>query len=217
MTFLLVSPELVAAAASDVAGIGLTVSAANSVAAQATTGLVSAAADEVSRAIAVLFSGHAVGYQELAVQAAAVHGQFVQALAAGGVGYATAEALNVGPLQPLLDLINAPTQQLLGRPLIGDGANAAPGSGQAGGLGGLLWGNGGHGGSGAAGQPGGRGGDAGLIGAGVLGAPGAPVRPAGPAGPEGGYTVPVGQAALVATVRRREVSVGPVGPAGCRR
>ncbi|OPE45113.1 hypothetical protein BV508_30595, partial [Mycobacterium intermedium] len=138
MTFLLVSPELVAAAASDVAGIGLSVSAANAVAARSTTGLVSAAADEVSRAVAVLFSGYGVGYQELAVQAAAVHGQFVQALAAGGVGYATAESLNVGPLQPLLDLINAPTQQLLGRPLIGDGANAAPGSGQAGGLGGLL-------------------------------------------------------------------------------
>ncbi|ORA86173.1 PE family protein, partial [Mycobacterium intermedium] len=53
MTFLLVSPELVAAAASDVAGIGLSVSAANAVAARSTTGLVSAAADEVSRAVAV--------------------------------------------------------------------------------------------------------------------------------------------------------------------
>ncbi|WP_415624221.1 PE family protein, partial [Mycobacterium intermedium] len=60
MTFLLVSPELVAAAASDVAGIGLSVSAANAVAARSTTGLVSAAADEVSRAVAVLFSGYGV-------------------------------------------------------------------------------------------------------------------------------------------------------------
>src|ERR1043165_7740426 len=49
------------------------------------------------------------------------------------------------------DLINAPTQLLLGRPLIGNGANGAAGTGQAGGAGGILWGNGGTGGSGAVG------------------------------------------------------------------
>ncbi|WP_156781333.1 PE family protein, partial [Mycobacterium gordonae] len=128
MTFMVVSPEMVAAAASDVAGIGSTISAANAAAAQSTTGLVSAAADEVSHAIAALFSGHAVGYQEFAGQAAVLHEQFVHTLSAGAASYATAEALNVGPLQPVLDLINLPTQALLGRPLIGNGTDGAPGT-----------------------------------------------------------------------------------------
>ena len=66
--------------------------------------------------------------------------------------------------QNVLNAINAPTEALLGRPLIGNGANAAPGTGQNGGAGGLLLGNGGNGGSGAANQSGGRGGAAGLIG-----------------------------------------------------
>ncbi|WP_415624154.1 PE family protein, partial [Mycobacterium intermedium] len=66
MAFVVIAPELVAAAASDVAGIGSAIATANAVAARSTTGLVSAAADEVSRAVAVLFSGYGVGYQELA-------------------------------------------------------------------------------------------------------------------------------------------------------
>ena len=37
-------------------------------------------------------------------------------------------------------MINAPTDLLLGTPLIGKGTNGAPGTGQAGGPGGLLWG-----------------------------------------------------------------------------
>ncbi|MGB9222848.1 MAG: PGRS repeat-containing protein, partial [Mycobacterium sp.] len=58
-------------------------------------------------------------------------------------------------------MLNAPFQVALGRPLIGNGANAAPGSGQNGGAGGLLFGDGGAGGSGAVGQHGGNGGAAG--------------------------------------------------------
>ncbi|MEK1114744.1 PE family protein, partial [Mycobacterium ulcerans] len=65
--------------------------------------------------------------------------------------------------QALLDLINAPTQALLDRPLIGNGANGAAGTGANGGDGGILFGNGGAGGSGAVnglgtGQAGGNGG-----------------------------------------------------------
>lgn len=48
-------------------------------------------------------------------------------------------------MQAVLDVVNGPTQLLLGRPLIGDGANGGPG--QNGGDGGLLYGNGGNGGS----------------------------------------------------------------------
>ncbi|MGV7835604.1 PE family protein, partial [Mycobacterium kansasii] len=88
------------------------------------------------------FNGHGQSYQALSVQAEAFHQQFVQTLAAGAGQYAAAEAAAVSPLGPLLDLINAPFVAALGRPLIGNGANAAPGSGKDGGAGGILWGNG---------------------------------------------------------------------------
>ena len=49
------------------------------------------------------------------------------------------EAASADPLQRLeqdqLAVINEPFQTVLGRPLIGNGANAAPGSGQNGGAG----------------------------------------------------------------------------------
>ena len=126
MAFVLVSPEMMAAAATDVAGIGSTITAANAAAALPTTGVASAAADEVSTAIAALFSQHAVGFQEVAGQAAAFHAQFVQALNAGADAYVRAEAANVE--QTLLGAVNAPTQAMMGRPLIGNGTNGAPGS-----------------------------------------------------------------------------------------
>ncbi len=73
--------------------------------------------------------------------------------------------------------MNAPTQTLLGRPLVGDGADGASGPvGQPGGDGGILWGNGGNGGdSTSPGVAGGAGGSAGLIG---NGGRAATVRPA---------------------------------------
>ncbi|VAZ86174.1 PE-PGRS family protein PE_PGRS61 [Mycobacterium persicum] len=43
-------------------------------------------------------------------------------------------------------MINAPTQAVLGRPLIGNGANGAPETGQNGAPGSILLGNGGAGG-----------------------------------------------------------------------
>ena len=47
--------------------------------------------------------------------------------------------------QDVLHTINAPSQALTGRPLIGNGANGAPGTGANGGDGGWLIGNGGNG------------------------------------------------------------------------
>ncbi|KAA1248616.1 PE family protein, partial [Mycobacterium simiae] len=121
------------AVASDVAGIGSAISTANAAAAASTTGLAAAAADEVSAAIAALFSSHAHEYQVLSAQAAAFHEQMVRALTANAGTYAAAEAANVE--QFLLNAVNAPTQALFGRPLIGNGTNGAPGSGQNGGAG----------------------------------------------------------------------------------
>jgi hypothetical protein len=89
--------------------------------------------------------------QAFNAQASAFHDQFVRLMNGAGGAYAVAEAANASPLQALeqdvLGAINAPTQTLLGRPLIGNGADgtAASPNGQPGGL---LYGNGGNGGDG---------------------------------------------------------------------
>ncbi|CKW46497.1 PE-PGRS family protein [Mycobacterium tuberculosis] len=162
MSLVIVAPETVAAAALDVARIGSSIGAANAAAAGSTTSVLAAGADEVSAAIATLFGSHAREYQAISTQVAAFHDRFAQTLSAAVGSYVSAEATNAAPLATLehnvLNALNAPTQALLGRPLIGDGAAGAPGTGQAGGAGGILWGNGGAGGSGAPGQVGGAGG-----------------------------------------------------------
>ncbi|WP_261859697.1 PE family protein, partial [Mycobacterium marinum] len=182
MSYVTAAPEALAAAAGDLTGIGEALRAATAAAAPSTTSLVAAAGDEVSTAIATLFSEHAQSYQALSAQMAAFHDRFMNALAGAGGSYASAEAANATPLQTieqdLLGAVNAPTQVLFGRGLIGDGANGtAPG--QAGGAGGLLIGNGGNGAPGAVGQAGGAGGAAGLLGNGGTGG-------AGGAGANGG-------------------------------
>ena len=141
MSFVMAAPELMASAASDLAGIASRISEAN-VAAAATAAVLPAAGDEVSVAIASLFSGHAQAYQALTAQAATFHQQFLQALSRAGIAYAAAEAANASVVQTVqidaLSAVNAPTEALLGRPLIGNGTNGAPGSGQNGGSGGLF-------------------------------------------------------------------------------
>jgi hypothetical protein len=137
MSYLIAAPEMMAAAARDFANIGSTLSDANAAAAASTTGVLAAAEDEVSAAIAALFSAHGQGFQALSAQAAAFNDQFVQALTAGAGSYAGAEAANVAAFtanpaqsieQDLLNAINGPSLALTGRPLIGNGANGAPGS-----------------------------------------------------------------------------------------
>ncbi|CKM83674.1 PE-PGRS family protein [Mycobacterium tuberculosis] len=172
MSFVIAVPEALTMAASDLANIGSTINAANAAAALPTTGVVAAAADEVSAAVAALFGSYAQSYQAFGAQLSAFHAQFVQSLTNGARSYVVAEATSAAPLQDLLGVVNAPAQALLGRPLIGNGANGADGPGAPGGPGGLLLGNGGNGGSGAPGQPGGAGGDAGLIGNGGTGGKG---------------------------------------------
>jgi hypothetical protein len=115
----------------------------------------------------------------------------VQALSGAGASYAGAEAANASPLQTLeqdvLAVINAPTNALLGRPLIGDGANGTAAH-PNGGAGGLLVGNGGNGFSQASnpGVAGGAGGAAGFFGNGGIGGAGG-AGAAGGAGGTGGY------------------------------
>ncbi|AMC72725.1 PE-PGRS family protein PE_PGRS28 [Mycobacterium tuberculosis] len=229
MSLVIVTPETVAAAASDVARIGSSIGVANSAAAGSTTSVLAAGADEVSAAIATLFGSHAREYQAISTQVAAFHDRFAQTLSAAVGSYVSAEATNAAPLATLehnvLNALNAPTQALLGRPLIGDGAAGAPGTGQAGGAGGILWGAGG---SGAPGQVGGAGGAAGLFGTGGAGGAGgagaaggagvaaagcwAMVESAGPAG----RACWAGQPAGPAATPDCSGSAEPAGPAARR-
>jgi hypothetical protein len=184
-----VAPQLLASAAANLESIGAALTAGNIAAAVPTTALAAAAADEVSGAVAALFTLYANEYQVFSAQAGAFHQQFAQALTSAAGSYLAAEAANARPLQVLgqdvLGVINAPTELLLGRPLIGDGANGGPG--QPGRAGGLLYGNGGAGGAGTAdGMVGGAGGPAGLIGNGGAGGAGGATADGG-AGGRGGW------------------------------
>jgi hypothetical protein len=98
MSFVIAAPEIMTAAATDLATIGSNVSTAHMAAEPPTVALVPAAADEVSTSIAHLFSQHAQGYQALAAKAAAFHEQFVQHLSASVRSYAAAEAANASSL-----------------------------------------------------------------------------------------------------------------------
>ena len=155
MSYVIAAPEELVSAASNLAGVGTTLNTAHAAAAAQTTRVLAAGGDEVSAAIASLFSGHAQEFQALSARAAAFHDQFVQAMSAGAASYTGTEAANVQ--QTLSDFVNAPSEALFGRPLIGNGANGAPGTGANGQPGGILIGNGGAGGSGAPGQNGGNG------------------------------------------------------------
>ena len=98
MSYVVALPEVMSAAATEVASIGSVVTKANQGVAGATTGVLAAAEDEVSAAIAAFFSAHGQGYQALSAQVAAFHEQFVQTLTRAAGAYAAAEAANVSPL-----------------------------------------------------------------------------------------------------------------------
>lgn len=127
MSFVNAAPEMLAAPAAEVSHLGSSLCTANAAAAVRTTGLLAAAEDEVSVAVAALFGSHGETYQVLSAQAAEFHSQFAQTLAAGAASYAGAEA---DADQTLLNIVNSPAQVLLGRPLFGNGINGAPGTGQ---------------------------------------------------------------------------------------
>ncbi len=92
MSFLTAVPDMMSAAVTDLSGIESTLSQASSSAAAATTGVMPAAMDEVSQAIASLFGAHGQAYQAFSAQAAQFHVRFVEALSAGANAYAGAEA-----------------------------------------------------------------------------------------------------------------------------
>ncbi|EUA76335.1 PE family protein [Mycobacterium xenopi 4042] len=89
-----VQPELLAATADSLQAVGTVINAANTSAAGPTTGVIPAAADEVSALTAAQFAAHAWVYQALGAQAAAIHQMFVTALAASAGSYAATETAN---------------------------------------------------------------------------------------------------------------------------
>jgi hypothetical protein len=91
MSYVIAAPEIMTAAAADLATVGSNLGAAHAAAAPALA-VAPAAADEVSLAIAQLFSQHGQDYQALAVQTAVFHEQFTQNLAASAASYDSIEA-----------------------------------------------------------------------------------------------------------------------------
>jgi hypothetical protein len=119
VSFVSAAPEMVASAASDLSGLGSKISAAHRVAAAATTTVVTAAGDEVSAAIASLFSGHGQEFQAQCAEAVAFHDEFANLLSGGAAQYLSAEVANAE--QMLVSAVNTPAQSLLGHALIGTG------------------------------------------------------------------------------------------------
>ena len=94
MSFVTTQPEMLAAAAGALQGIGSEMAGQDAAAAAPTTGVVPAAADEVSALTAAQFAAHAQRYQAVSAQAAAIHEMFVNTLGTSAGSYAATEVAN---------------------------------------------------------------------------------------------------------------------------
>ncbi len=127
MAYLITAPETLASTAADVQGIGSAISAAGANAAGPTTGLLAAADDEVSAAIANLFGAYGQEYHAVLSQAATFHNSFTQALAAAASAYAQAEAANAALVSGISNQLGAQMQALLGQTSIAAGGSTGTG------------------------------------------------------------------------------------------
>jgi len=94
MSFVTTEPEMLTAAAGELQSIASAMSAQNATAAAPTTGVIPAAADEISALAAMQFAAHAALYQAVSAQAAAIHEMLVTTLGASAGSYAATEAAN---------------------------------------------------------------------------------------------------------------------------
>lgn len=92
MSFVNTETGALASAAGDLASIGGAVAAGSMAAADPTTGVVPAAADEVSVLTAAQFAEQGVLYQEVSAQATAINELFVSTLATSAGSYGLTEA-----------------------------------------------------------------------------------------------------------------------------
>jgi hypothetical protein len=133
MSFLVTTPEIVTAAAGNLAGMGSTLNQATAAAAGSTTSIATAAADEVSTAISRLFCTYGDQFQALSAQASAFHNEFVGLVSGGAAAYLNTEIANAQ--QGLAGAgAAAATDPILG------GLSAILGGGGGGGGGGILGG-----------------------------------------------------------------------------
>ncbi|MBS4730720.1 PE family protein [Mycobacterium sp. SM1] len=94
MSYVIIQPETLIAATSDLQRIGAAMSAGNAVAAVPTTEVMPAASDAVSVLTATQFATHAAMYQAAGNHAAVVHDLFVAAMGASARSYADTEGAN---------------------------------------------------------------------------------------------------------------------------
>ncbi len=94
MVFVTAQPESLADAASQLRTIGSALAAQNASTATPMTGVVPAAADEVSFVTATKFALHGQTFQALSAQAAEMHERFVATLLTSAGSYAATEAAN---------------------------------------------------------------------------------------------------------------------------
>jgi hypothetical protein len=111
MSFVVVTPESLQAAAETLGGIRSSLADAAATAAGPTTAIAAAAQDEVSIALASMFGNFGRDFQALSSQAQLFHKQFVNAMTGGVSAYLSAEATNVE--QTLLGEIALPFQELI--------------------------------------------------------------------------------------------------------
>src|SRR6202007_1911977 len=94
VSFSIAAPDLFQGAAQNLAGIRASLAEAAAAVAGPTTGVVPAAADEVSAAISALFGNFGQEFQLLSAQAQAFHTQFVGLMNASAGSYLSAEVAN---------------------------------------------------------------------------------------------------------------------------
>lgn len=119
LSYVIAHPEMLAAAAEDLAGIHATLGEATTAAAAPTTGIAAAGADDISAAIADMFGSYGQEFQALGAQASAFHDEFVNLLRSGADAYlsteagsASAAASVLGPYQDLITHTTANLQTL---------------------------------------------------------------------------------------------------------
>ena len=98
MSFMTTQPALLASAAAELQTIGAQMVAGDAAAAAPTTGVVPAAADEVSALTATQFAAQAQLFQAVSAQATAIHEMFVSALTTSAESYAATEAASAAAL-----------------------------------------------------------------------------------------------------------------------
>src|SRR5579875_1326326 len=94
MSFVTTAPEALTAAAGKLEGIGSGGAAQKTYAAAPPTGVIPAAADEVSALQATQFAAYGTLYQSVSAQAQAIHEMFVNTLATSAGSYGATEAAN---------------------------------------------------------------------------------------------------------------------------